>query len=277
MNKLMIYILLFTVALVSCDPIENRESMGGAITAEQLNVTATPVVVDGKKSNKIILENHSPVLSLWDYGLGTTNKAYDEILLVLTGENKITFTGLNPDGSKITKELTVNVDALSFEVPKEWALLCGDGSKEWEWDDTQVIGEKGGPIVWGNGAYKSNIAPDWWKLELNDIDGQAPKEGVGASLTFTTSGAKLVKNKSDGSTEAGSFSFDMSKQIQNDNKEVWAIGKFYTKNVTVLCGSVGGDKVFEYDILYLDKDKLVLCYQVPNEPATGYFWMFKAK
>lgn len=277
MNKLMIYILLFTVALVSCDPIENRESMGGAITAEQLNVTATPVVVDGKKSNKIILENHSPVLSLWDYGLGTTNKAYDEVLLVLTGENKITFTGLNPDGSKITKELTVNVDALSFEVPKEWALLCGDGSKEWVWDDTQVVGDNGGPIVWGNGAYKSSTAPAWWKLELNDIDGQAPKEGVGASLTFTTSGAKLVKNKSDGTTEAGSFSFDMSKQIQNDNKEVWAIGKFYTKNVTVLCGSVGDDKVFEYDILYLDKDKLVLCYQVPNEPTTGYFWMFKAK
>lgn len=276
MNKLMIYILLFAVTLVSCDPIENRESIGNPITAEQLNVTATPVVVDGKNSNKIILENHSPVLSLWDYGLGTSNRAYEEVLLVLTGENKIMFTGLNPDGSKITKELTVNVDALSFEVPKEWALFCGDGIKLWEWDDTQEAGDNG-PVVWGNGAYKSDSAPAWWKVGLNEIDGHASKEGVGASLTFSTSGAKLIINKSDGTTETGAFSFDMTKIIKNDKGENWAIGKFYTKNVNVLCGSVGGEEVFEYDILYLDENKLVLCYQVPNEPGTGYYWMFKAK
>ena len=107
MNKSIICSLLFAAVLVACDPIEDRQPMGNAITAEQLNITATPVVVNGKNSNKIVLENHSPVLSLWDYGLGTTNRAYDEILLVLTGENKITFTGLNPDGTRITKELTV--------------------------------------------------------------------------------------------------------------------------------------------------------------------------
>ncbi|MDR0349720.1 MAG: hypothetical protein LBH90_09560 [Tannerella sp.] len=276
MNKLMIYIMLFAVALVSCDPIENRESIGNPITAEQLNVTATPVVVDGKNSNKIVLENHSPVLSLWDYGLGTSNKAYEEVLLVLTGENKITFTGLNPDGSTITKELTVNVETLAFEVPKEWVLLCGDGSKEWEWDDTQEAGDNG-PVVWGNGAYNGDSAPAWWKVGLNEINGHAANEGTGAGMTFTTSGAKLIKNKSDGSVENGAFSFDMSKKILNDKGEAWAKGKFYTKDLTVLCGSVGGEKVYEYDILYLDENKLVLCYQVPNEPGTGYYWMFKAK
>lgn len=276
MNKSIICSLLFAAVLVACDPIEDRQPMGNAITAEQLNITATPVVVNGKNSNKIVLENHSPVLSLWDYGLGTTNRAYDEILLVLTGENKITFTGLNPDGTKITKELTVKVDELSFEVPKEWALLCGDGAKDWEWDDTQEAGDSG-PVVFGNGGYKTNSAPAWWKVGLNDMDGQAPKEGAGASMTLTTIGARMIKNKTDGTTESGTFSFDMTKKVMNDNGDAWAVGKFYSKSVNVLGGSVGGEKVYEYDILYLDKDKLVLCYSDPNEPSTGYYWMFKAK
>jgi len=277
MNKSIIFSMLFAVALVACDPIEDRQPMGGAVTAEQLNIKATPIVVDGKNSNKIVLENNSPVLSLWDYGLGTTNKAYDEVLLVLKGENKIVFTGLNADGTKITKELTVNVDELSFEVPKEWALLCGDGAKTWVWDDTQPEG-----AVWGNGGYLGNKEPGWWKVAIADLDEQAAGEGAGSEMIFSTSGSTLTKNRSNGTTEAGTFSFDMSKQTMDEGGKVWGIGKLYTKNVTILVGKSPdeeGAPAYEFDILNLTDDQMALAYAVPGTGAwgTAYFWMFKAK
>lgn len=281
MKKLTIYSLLLAMLFVACDPIENRESIGGAITADQLNISATPVVVNGKNSNKIILENNSPVLSLWDYGMGVSNRAQLEVLLVLTGENKIVFTGLNADGSKITKELTVNVEELSFEVANEWALLCGDGSKEWIWDDTQPSGADG-PEVFGNGGYLGNTAPGWWKVGIANLDEQAKHEGAGATMLFSTSGAALTKTKSDGTSIKGGFSFDMDKQVKDDAGNVWSKGKLYTKNVTILCGispDEGGVPAYEFDILNLDEEKMALAYAVPGTGAwgTAHFWMFRAK
>ncbi|MDH6356600.1 hypothetical protein [Parabacteroides sp. PF5-9] len=275
MNKSIICSLLFVAALVACDPIEDRQSMGGAITADQLNISATPVVVDGKNSNKIILENNSPVLSLWDYGLGTTNKAYDEVLLVLTGENKISFTGLNADGSKITKELTVNVDELSFEVPKEWGLFCGDGSKTWTWDADE---EK----IWGNGSYLNNTSAGWWGRSINDISEETATEGAGAKMIFSTAGSTLTKVLSNGTTIPGTFSFDMSKKTKGDSGDVWAEGKLYTKNVTVLHGistNEGKIPVYEYDILKLTDTHMVVSYAAAGagSGSEAWFWMFKVE
>lgn len=274
MNKSIIYSMLFAVTLMACDPIEDRQSMEGAITADQLDIKATPVVVDGKNSNKIILENNSPVLSLWDYGLGTTNKAYDEVLLVLKGENKITFTGLNADGSKISKELTVTVDELSFEVPAEWGLFCGDGSKTWTWDDSQER-------IWGNGSYLGNSAPGWWGRSISDIGDETATEGAGAEMIFSTTGSTLTKKKSDGSSVQGTFSFDMSKKTLDGDK-VWAKGKLYTKNVTILHGisqNEGQIPVYEYDILTLNEKEMVVAYAAAGSGSgsEAWFWMFKVK
>src|SRR5690554_727433 len=132
MRKTIIYsfaALLLLLKGTSCEPIVDRFPMGDTLTAEQLDVSVTPLLVNGKRSNKIVMENHSPVLSSWNYGVGVSQKMTDTVLLVITGDNDIVFTGLNPDGSTITKTLTVNVEELSFPVPMEWALLCGEGEK----------------------------------------------------------------------------------------------------------------------------------------------------
>src|SRR5690554_3461618 len=151
MRKTILYIsALMLMLFAACEPVENRLPMGDPITADQLDITATPVIVDGKRSNKVIMENHSPVMSSWNYGVGVSQKMTDTVLLVITGDNDIVFTGLNPDGSTITKTLTVNVEELSFPVPMEWALLCGEGEKEWEWAATNC---------WGNGGYLASTEP----------------------------------------------------------------------------------------------------------------------
>lgn len=275
MKRLILYTaLLFTATYMACDPIEDRLDIGGAISADQLAVTATPVVVDGKNSNKVVLNNESPVLSSWDYGVGVTQKKTDTVLLVVTGQNEITFTGLNPDGSKVSKTLSVQVDELTYDVPLEWGYLTGGSEKEWVWDDTQ-------PGVWGNGGYMGNVAPAWWILPVGDIDGQAPGEGAGAKMVFSLNGAKLTKVKSNGETETGSFSFDLTKVTTMENGEVWAKGKLTTNGVTVLCGispNEGNAPVYEYDILLLDNGQMALSYPEPGAGpwGTAWFWMFRA-
>ncbi len=56
---------LLIMVVSACEPIEDRMDIGGAITAEQLDITATLVQVGGKNSNKVVLDNRSPVLSSW--------------------------------------------------------------------------------------------------------------------------------------------------------------------------------------------------------------------
>lgn len=268
-----ITILISTFTLISCEPIEDRLDMGGAISAEQLSVTAVPLVINGKNTNKVILNNSSPVLSSWDFGTGTTQKKTDTVLMVVAGENEIIFTGRNPDGSQITSTLKVNVEDMYFPVPPEWGYLTGGSVKEWAWDDTK-------PAVWGNGGYLASSAPAWWVVPIADIDGQSPKEGAGAKMVFSLRGAKFSKVKSDGTTEEGTFSFNMDSKSVASNGTVWGKGKLTLKGTTILNGispNEGNAKIYEYDILLLDNKQMVLSHPEPNvaEWGTAWFWMFK--
>lgn len=277
MKKSLIYSLVAaTMLLVACDPAEDREVLSGAITAEDLNISATPVKVNGKNSNTIELNSDGVgSLSSWNYGNGVTTSTKATVMLVLKGANNIVFTGLNHDGTTITKTLTVQVDTL-INVPAEWGYLCGQGEKTWVWDDTQAS------AVWGNGGYKGNTSPGWWKVALADVNAQTAGEGAGAEMVFAINGSSLTKKKSDNTTVKGSFSFDMSAKTKDDGGAIWANGKLKTKNIGVLCGiqpNAGRVPVFEYDILKLDNQKMVLAFPEPGAGSwgTAWFWMFKAK
>lgn len=278
MNKKIIYSVLGLATLtIACDPVEDRKTLTGALTADQVQISAIPQVVDGKNSNYIDLNSDGVgVLSSWDYGSGVTVSTKTTVQVVLQGENEIKFTGRNHDGSTIEKVLKIQVDTL-INVPAEWGYFCGSGEKTWVWDDTQA-GEK----VWGNGGYKGNVSPGWWTVAINDIDEQAAGEGKGASMTFAVSGSKLIMNKSDGTNVAGTFSFDMEQKTLDDGGAVWAKGKLNTKTASVLCGiapNEGNARVFEYDILNVDNDKMVLARSEPNQGSwgTAWFWMFRAE
>jgi len=248
----------------------------GGITESQLNISAIPEIRDGVNSNYIQLNSDgNACLSSWNYGFGTLVATKGTVKVMAKGPNTIVYTGLNADGTMITKSITVQVDAL-YDVEPEWALFCGDsGLKDWVWDNTVA-----GP--WGNGGYKGNNAPGWWVVSINDINGQAPGEGAGASMTFSLIGAKIIKNYNDGTTAEGSFTFDMSKITYDDGGAVWAKGKLNTKNVTVLCGkspNEGNAPVYSYDILKLTENNLVLSYPEPGAGSwgTAWFWVFMKK
>jgi len=275
-KSILLSILAVSVLLASCEPIEHRDVLQGGITESQLNISAIPEIRDGVNSNYIQLNSDgNACLSSWNYGFGTLVATKGTVKVMAKGPNTIVYTGLNADGTMITKSITVQVDAL-YDVEPEWALFCGDsGLKDWVWDNTVA-----GP--WGNGGYKGNNAPGWWVVSINDINGQAPGEGAGASMTFSLIGAKIIKNYNDGTTAEGSFTFDMSKITYDDGGAVWAKGKLNTKNVTVLCGkspNEGNAPVYSYDILKLTENNLVLSYPEPGAGSwgTAWFWVFMKK
>jgi hypothetical protein len=261
--------------MVACDPAENRDVLSGAITASDLKISATPVLVNGKKSNNIELNSDgNGCLSSWNYGNGTTVSTKTTVQLVLKGANDIVYTGLNHDGTTITKTLTVQIDTL-INVPPEWGILCGTGTKSWVWDDTQA------DAVWGNGGYLGNTSPGWWKVPLADMNAQAAGEGAGAEMIFSVHGSSLTKKKTNSTTAVGSFAFDMTAKTILGDGTVWAKGKLTTKNVTVLAGFVINENTncYSYDILTLDNSKMALACPRPGAGSWGEatFWMFRAK
>jgi len=274
MKKSIIYAFcILAIALVACEPIEERDSIGGAISADQLDIKATPIVVNGKKSNMLVLENHSPVNSFWNCSPYLSTSSSDTVLLVIAGNNTIKFTGLNPDGSIIKKELIVSVDELTFPVPPEWGYLCGSGEKSWVWDNTASS-------CFGNGGYKGNVSPGWWTVQVSGMDEQAAGEGDGASMVFSLDGSSLIKKTTTNITTKGSFKFDMSQITKDDGGNIWSKGKLTTTGVTVLAGiSINENKkpVNEYDILSLDNDKMVLSYHAQGTGSWGeaWFWLFR--
>src|SRR5699024_9838797 len=140
-----IIILISPLTLINCEPVEDRLSIGDFISSEQLDVTATPLVVEGKATNKIILNNSSPVLASWYFGSCRQQRKTDSVVIVVAGENEISFTGINPDGSEVSNILKVIVEDMRFPVPPEGGFLTAGSEKDWAWYDS-------GP-VWGYGGY----------------------------------------------------------------------------------------------------------------------------
>ena len=284
-KKLICSLIVAGTLLVACDPDEDRDSLSGAITADDLNISATAQVVDGKNSNSIDLNSDGVgCLTSWDYGNGVTTRTNTTVQVVLKGANDIVFNGLNHDGTYITKTLTVQVDTL-IDVPEEWGILCGTGEKKWVWNDD-------GSYIWGNGGYRGSTGPDWWGRTAADITEETAYAGWDADsyMVFSVKGSSLTKSNSTGTkVETGSFSFDMSEKIMyNGDADVWSEGKLYTQNVTVLQGISQNDgkiPVYEYDIIHLDESNMVLAYKTRTGwsednwgewAAEAWFWKFKA-
>ena len=284
-------IALFVAAFAACEPVVDQYSIGTVYAADQLDISISPIVVNGKQSNKIILKNNTPILGEWNYGTGLSHLPVDTVLLLRRGNVNITFTGLNADGSRISKTVSVTVEELSFPVPPEWEYLCGPtGEKEWTWDETYGF-------VFGESYYRTEFLPDdpdWctWPVTLEGMIDEwsyyfDPAYSEGAYMTFSiVDNTFFSKTSGDGSvSETGSFSLNMTKVVYAEDEEtVWAKGKLYLYGgTTILCGNVYDydtdemSPVYEFDILILDEDRLVLAAEAPGSWGGAYFWIFKPK
>ncbi|KAA6345928.1 hypothetical protein EZS27_006520 [termite gut metagenome] len=278
MNKSIIYSGLLGVVLffTACDPItQSGNDLTGKLTADQLDVKATPVVVNGQKTNKIVLENNSPVLSFWNYGMGTTSKAYDEVLVTSTGDMIVQFTGRNGDGSTVTKDINVNVETIYFPVTGLDKFI-GEGSKTWVWDEfsnEQTINSITGIYPYGTGGVGNDKAPAWWGLEYGKFSESD------ATMTFALDGGAIfTKTLKDGTQQKGTFSFNLTKKVGS-----WSQGILSLKGATIphaVSLNEAKGEAYDFYILELEDDQLVLANVkgngVPNEPSGEVnIWMFR--
>lgn len=260
MKKILkLFCLTGTLALIACDPIENRKELSGYLAPEDIDIE---VSVSG---NTISMENFTPgILPYWDYGTGFSNKNKEVILQPFAGEHTILFTayGVGYEGTTVERKVIVeNNDTEYFQFPESWNLLTNNGEgKSWIWNL-----EKNRPF--GNGSEMMKDV-EWWGPSINDMksDGSAFDE-----LVFDLQGAAnytLIHKKEDGtelSTEKGFFkTFETTYNKQTFN-QVEIIGSKISK---------GSDTGLTYDIVKLDEEELVL-----RERHSGWAWIFffKAK
>jgi len=281
MKKVIIYsFFIMAVTFIACDPIENRDNIGSAITADEIEATVTVAQENGLNVNYVYCECSSPISCEWTNGVIKKQSNYAELIMFVPGEQTITLKGLCADGTVITKEFTVTVDALSdtYPVDAEYGYFCGSGSKNWVWNTKDYTN------TYGMGGWGADASPGWWGMSANDGAGSMNRagEGNGASMTFTLYGKTLVKNKTDGSTESGTFDFDMGTYEMNfwDASQQWSIGKFYTSGTTVLIGrgTEVDAPVTEYDIVSLNDSTMILA--TPYKEVSwneGTFWLFASE
>jgi len=265
--KNIIGLLIIAIGLmtfVSCEPIEKRQANRGAVTMADVDkyVSVTPEMRDGKRSNYILLRSEGlQALTQFNYGLGTYVGTNGRVQLVVAGDATIRLTVLSPNGEMLEKDFTVTVDEC-YDVPPEWALFCGTGSKTWTWNDQLQY-------VYGNGAQYDHSAPTWWLVPIRDLNGQGAGEGDGATMTFSVNGSALKLNKTSGADAQGSFAFDMSKKMIR-NGVTWTIGQLTTRDVSILVGKSRGT----FEILTLTDDLLEFAWLTADGNAE--FYMFKA-
>ena len=120
MKKIFGFMSLLTgILTLSCTPLEDRDTLEAkSLTADQLEIAAEPVVVNGVRTNEIIVENHSPILSEWTLSTEKSTAAYHTFLSTKTGENTIHFRGFLSMGKYVEKDLTVQVDTIS-NIPSD--------------------------------------------------------------------------------------------------------------------------------------------------------------
>lgn len=150
MKKKILFIALLAATFAACDPIEDsRDTMSGNVS--DLKLTCTPISVDGKKSNEIIVENNSPLLSSWVSDRSKVQSAYTTLLCDYVGTRNIQFTGLNGDGTKVEKTIAVKVDTMtnltSETISRLGIVTKSDGSV----DKTSM------PYYWGCASYNPKI------------------------------------------------------------------------------------------------------------------------
>lgn len=276
MKKIIItFLSLLTVLQWSCSPIEEEHKPGNILAESELNLDVHLLSEGG---NKIVMINNTPLIgSHWNYGSGISVRPQDTVTVPFLGEKEIIFTGICAGGTvSTTRKVTIN--RILYPIEDEWTLFAGTDKegKTWMWDYASLD-----DVVWGNGGYPGNTAPAWATIKAGDMDKQDPEVGKDGVMLFDLNGAaNFTKISQSGKVvEKGSFKFDMTKQKVMADGTPWSIGTLTIIDGTILKGvspNEGGKTIYEFDILKLTEDKMVLAHVLANG-WEAWFWCFKVK
>lgn len=297
MKKISIMALVLgSVVFTSCNPAQEdtyKNDNQATITAEQLKNCSSVTVEqeNGQNVNYIFVKSTAAAPIQWNNGVETSANPAGEFLMLVTGQQTVTVSAMNPDGSVVKAEFPVNIEKLSDRHPVDphWGMLCGTMTKDWVWDDSQGA-------CWGNcGNYSGtdgNIGT-WWGVPSGDIAGQVDNYGYhlndtgDATMTFSLAGTQITKSTGG----KGMFSFDFTPAGYVDNNGVkgedadptnlWAIGQLKATGDGILFPVQinTGTVVTQFNVNYMDEDRMVLTYASDGTGGWGEatYWRFRAK
>jgi hypothetical protein len=279
MKKILYITLTFALAvfLISCEPIEKRNSEGALASASQIHLTATnTTTVKGKKGNQIVVENTTPqFFGRWDLLVRPSYKTKDTVLLPFLGKITIPFTGIS-DGGLVNTSVDITIDTADHPVDPYFALLAGTttAGKTWVWSD--------GPNRF---AMTGGTANDvWWSLGLADIISNNVREGTSSELKFDLNGKAncTLYNKGNNPSavvdgQLGKFVINLTSSPRtltisgNAHIPGWdfRIGAADPADNSVIYGQV-------YDIVTLNDTTLSLWMKLPAT-GQGWLWVFMPK
>lgn len=240
MKKIQIALSAAVLLLASCDP--SMDNINGGfdenVTAESVQATVTPVQVNGKSTNLLVVENHSPITSQWTVGQLIesdlhSSKNYDTIYVTKLGTNTVSMQCRNLKND-FTKQFSVNTEEIYYLTDALTKRLCVSGTPgNYRSTDKDVLGnmevkfgttfdpakvkvvqEKDNNGVGGNvfNVYNGNgVLTNWKLISLADNSEAGTSDtNVGKMLTLSFGKYKIVLDyqKADGTTgtyDAGTF------------------------------------------------------------------------
>jgi len=288
--------ILAVAALTACDPSYEKNSWdGNTMSAEQLANGITIKQYGGDKSTCDYTEtaggnwiefstNPSKVVRIYykkkDGSVQDLSTAKANGMFYLKPsrgsepEQTLYFETKEFDGSSVTVEKTITVQAATALTPEMIILCSNKGEKVWKWDFEQMgacWGNMGADSSWGGndipaGGFK------WWGVEdaaaLTDQANHAvagdfkPGEADNdAYMVFAEDGTVKCYDKSGNVIRSGSF------EVQNWDptftKDAWKAGTLKTSEGATLFPyeiNAGGKFVTEFEIHALTADKMLLVY-----------------
>ncbi|MDR3132393.1 MAG: hypothetical protein LBU42_00005 [Prevotellaceae bacterium] len=287
MKKILTYLIILSTALffAGCEPLVNEIDMGELITdASQIDATITPVLKDGKVSNKLLVECKSPVLCQWSSDGGKPFiRNNGAMSLSKPGQQTITLTARAADGKMMTKTFPpINVEVM--EEP-EWNYIFGSsGTKEWTWNTSWVVpgteaidGIDVGPIILAP-AEPTSITDfaAFFAFQTAPFD---PNEGAGAKMKFSLNGTTVAKyNPSGMEIENGTVILELGPTTISGSLGILT---FVNTNVLypydilglIFGGPLSPLPTSTFTICYLDDAHMVLHV---NAGFWGYYYIFTA-
>lgn len=232
----MIVALLAVGTIVSCDPVENRDSLPAIkLDASELNFSVT---IDPNDPNKVIMTNLTEdIVPYWNYtnangdDLGHSNQQTASTVLPFAGTYNFYFTAYTRGGAVAAQAVPITIlhNDEDYFSAAEWGYLTnGTAGKTWVLDMSS-------PMGWAGLDFPGPTGDNWnWFPDYAGNEWVMANKNWG-SMTFNLDGnynvsvTQTALNTNDQVTKSGTFSLDLenSRMIFNGGTEMLHGGDYY--------------------------------------------------
>ncbi|WP_108422368.1 hypothetical protein [Flagellimonas amoyensis] len=257
---IMLASLYAAIALMSCEPIEDRSYLENNTDVAGVELVATQSTQGG---NQIELHMTTPgVTGYWDYNLGRAYTDRVEFIYPIPGTATFTFTG-TLGAEFFSKTIEVQIDQLDHSLDQDWYDLVGEETalgKTWVFD--------GGPDPDGGMWWymsPNNDPASWQTAWWNAAGDCCPPVDAAGRMVFDLDGAANYTYYSGPSADPVEGNFVLSVTDQT-----------LTVTGANILGAEAprGNPNGVYTIISLTEDEMIL-YVPNNEGGTGWTWIFR--